>query len=503
MIRGISPAGRRRFAGRVLIKKIKKVAASHCTFGVHKYKCGAQFRFDKTKFELFQETVMKTAAKFSLSIVVATLALSFIVNAQETPASSLITGDRAGRIKLGMTIADARKAVDPLKLERTSDGEGIALIAVMRGKQNVMTIYAGEEDRDAKINENAKIEQIWVWDKNYRTEEGVKPGMKIADAEKIYGPAKEIVMSEIESREYVQFANNPQGLSFRVQGREDTAGKYQPGSNETAAFTPDAYIFSIDVVGRPADSGSDEPEFTSIFTDIRKGCKSVGGDEGGHVSSFCKGPENYQIHYFDAATEFQINAATNDRDWETPLQTIALKQMGQMKPVEWRLANGKPFAVLITDPSSGQVIAQGLKGFDRIKFEETGKGAIERARSMAEDEYQDIVVPAIPIDLSAGSTQTAKLEKAGDKVKYSFTLKKGDRLKVNIAAKSWSGEEGPIMVGIVRMPNGDSDGGPGGTIFDAAVDEDGEYQVLVYQNRAKSRSENIEVETTISVRRGE
>ncbi|HCA58719.1 MAG TPA: hypothetical protein DEP46_12125, partial [Blastocatellia bacterium] len=184
-----------------------------------------------------------------------------------------------------MTIAEVRKAVAPLKLERTSDGEGIALIAVKNGEESVMTIFAGEEDRDAKIDEKAKVEYIMVWDKSYRTAAGVHPGMKIAEAEKIYGKVKQIIRSEIESREYVTFTNHPAGIEMRILGNDDMAGVYAQGSSRTDKYSADAYIFTIDIDGSAAArTGKRTPEFTSVYTDLTKGCEEKGGDEGGNGS---------------------------------------------------------------------------------------------------------------------------------------------------------------------------------------------------------------------------
>ncbi len=48
----------------------------------------------------------------------------------------LIAGGLAGAVRIGMTVAQARLAAHPLTLRRTSDGEGVALIGVMRGQGN-------------------------------------------------------------------------------------------------------------------------------------------------------------------------------------------------------------------------------------------------------------------------------------------------------------------------------------------------------------------------------
>jgi len=428
------------------------------------------------------------------------VAFAVAAAAQETPSSSVITGNSAGRIRLGMTVGEARKAVAPMKLERTSDGEGVALIALKRGNETVMTIYAGEEDRDAAIAENARIEQIWVWDKNYRTAGGISPGMRVAAAEKIRGPVKEIVRSEIESREYAEFTRQPAGITFRLNSGD---GVFAAGSSTTAKYRPAARILSIEVVGeRTPMDGDDDVNFTSTYTNLHSGCTSAGGEEGGHVSTFCKGPTGYQVHFFDAATVYQLNVADEKRDFEEPIATFGLDKLKTAKALEWRLADGNPFAAIFTHPGSGKVFVRGLKGFERIKLEEDGKGAVARARSMADDMYADIIVPATRvqiIDASPVVTVYGKLKDYDDKAKYVVKAAAGDHLKVSIKARKWTGEEGPIMVGMVTMPDGSSDGAPGGTVFDDALTQDGDHEILVYQNGAKSRAENIDYEVTISL----
>lgn len=335
--------------------------------------------------------------------------------------ANLITANSAGKVKLGMTIGEVRKAVAPMKLSRTSDGEGVAMISVKQGKTEVMTIYAGEEDRDAAIDDTARVEQIWVWGKAYKTVTGVYPGMPVLQAEKILGPVKEIIRTEIESREFAEFADQPNGIHFRLNSGD---GDFPAGSSTTTKYTPTARIFSINVVGdSPRKDGA---AFSSEFTDLRQGCKTVGGKEGGHVSHFCKGPENYQIHYFDAATVYQISAATNDRKWEEPLMMIGLDKLDGVGSVEWRVANGEPFAVLVSKPGTDTVIVRGLKGFEQIKFEESGTGAIERARSIADNDHKHIIVPSTRLDLSKGSLEAIAASFLPQDAKPLHEILKGD-----------------------------------------------------------------------------
>ena len=339
---------------------------------------------------------------------IAIFGLSFAVglNAQTKAADNLITSNSAGKIKLGMSVAEARKALPGMKFERTSDGEGAVLIAVNRGKDTVMTLYAGEEDGDSAINENGIIEFIEVWSKDFQTVEGIHAGMKVGEVEKKYGKIKEIMMSEIEAREFADFANQPKGLQFRLISENGTAGAYKEGESKTMKYTPNAYLFSIQVVGANPFDDDFKPDqnanFSSFYTNLDKDCTSEGGEEGGHVSTTCKSVGFYQIHYFDSAAALHFSVETLDGEDRITLTTQPLSYETQTRRIEWRMANGKPFAVIMRvntfevsdDGIPGKItgeflIVKGLGKFSKIDFEVNAKtkNANEEARKLADNGY--------------------------------------------------------------------------------------------------------------------
>lgn len=208
---------------------------------------------------------------------------------QENASSdTLITANSVGPIKLGMTIAQARANAPGTIFERTSDGEGIAKISVQEGGEELMTIYAGEEDPDSKINENAEIVFIEVWSPLLKTAEGIKPGMTISQAEKTIGDLREIFMSEIESREFASFTDQPSGMTFRVTHDRGSAGKYRGDTMTTTRCTPGATILSIEVSGSDIMQdgsiggimiGATEPEVLAIAEKEEMGNPFKGKDE--------------------------------------------------------------------------------------------------------------------------------------------------------------------------------------------------------------------------------
>jgi len=259
-----------------------------------------------------------------------------------------------------------------------------------------------------------------------------------------------------------------------------------------------------------------DPKFTSFFTDLKTDCKKQKSMEGGHVSFFCKGPDNYQIHYFDSATTLEFIVETLDRENSFNLASQSLDYPKENSQIEWRLADGKPFAVIMpvykyqtkdglieypTKIVSEKLIVKGLEGFEQISFEEEGKGANLRARDLADNEYAEAIIPSKRIEIP-NSKYTLTLEevlfKGDEKVKYLLKLKKRHRLIVTIETLTHNGEEGPVMYGIVTAPDGERDGQPGGKVADL-VTIDGDYEIMVAQNMAKSKTKNLRIKVTVSL----
>ena len=146
-----------------------------------------------------------------------------------------ITSNSAGGIQLGMTLGQARRALPGCSFRRTEDGAGIALVDVRCHNREIMSLYAGEEDLDAKVNWRRRIEIIEVWDKRFKTKDGVHPGMLLPDTERILGKVREILITQIESREFVTFGSVRKGIEYRTYGGiytrpNVTTTKYEPGS---------------------------------------------------------------------------------------------------------------------------------------------------------------------------------------------------------------------------------------------------------------------------------
>lgn len=159
------------------------------------------------------------------------------------PATTLlITAEGMGGLTLGMTLEQARRTLKGVLFERTSDGDGAALVTVTLPGGHHVVVFANEEDPDTSIDWTRRVVLVEAFEPAFATVEGVRVGMPVADVTARFGPVRQIVKSEIESREYITFDRQPKALRFRL----DYSGGFA-GSNRTTQHRPDAKIFSIAV----------------------------------------------------------------------------------------------------------------------------------------------------------------------------------------------------------------------------------------------------------------
>ena len=149
------------------------------------------------------------------------VALLVLTQAAAVSPERLISGKGVGAIRLGMTLAEARKAAPGATFTRTGDGDGAALVQVTFAKDIALQLWADEEDASKPIDWRSKILNIETFSPAFRTAEGAHPGMKVGDLNRLYGATKAIETSEIESRQFITFENHPAGLLFRLDETRD------------------------------------------------------------------------------------------------------------------------------------------------------------------------------------------------------------------------------------------------------------------------------------------
>ena len=168
--------------------------------------------------------------------------------AMPAAAECLIQKDSIAGIKLGQNLKQVKQKFPKAKMERESDPEGVAYVAITLSKDvMVITHQDGDDDPDAPIKLHKKIDSLETYSPACHTASGVHPGMKIKDAEAKLGKVKKIIMSAIESREYAIFTRHPKHFDFRMEiGTGIYPGKGR-APNQTRRYRKGGSILEISV----------------------------------------------------------------------------------------------------------------------------------------------------------------------------------------------------------------------------------------------------------------
>ena len=198
-------------------------------------------------------TPTATAATLSAAFA-AILVGSCAVAAETEPAEPefLITGDALGPIHMGMTMEELIAAMPDATIEHEPyfSGEIAEAECIVIDGERVacVTLYPPfDGSSDVPV-----IDYIFTASPRARTAEGVGPGTPLADAEAAYGEATAQI-SIIESREYVEFADHPHSLSFRIGALDEDvwrAGIYDNDDDshgsKTSTFRDDAVVMFVE-----------------------------------------------------------------------------------------------------------------------------------------------------------------------------------------------------------------------------------------------------------------
>jgi hypothetical protein len=148
-------------------------------------------------------------------------------------------------------------------------------------------------------------------------------------------------------------------------------------------------------------------KFSSLYTNLKTECKAAfkqtGADNGEDMPLKCQGYGGYEVRidYSAASSSLRIQPVGNKSD-----DSIALGMQpidyDQTRTIEWRVADGKPFAVIYRiikskseqpeemwwpQNKAGEFLkVKGLKGYESIDFEIDAKSpdANVKAREMAD-----------------------------------------------------------------------------------------------------------------------
>ena len=147
------------------------------------------------------------------------------------------------------------------------------------------------------------------------------------------------------------------------------------------------------------------PRFSSVYTSLKNKCIVYEGENGSDSSFDCRGVGGYRVAvWYSASTEI-IALEPPDKTTRIVLDEHDIFSDYSKIKIEWRLANGKPFAVIMRVFKYGDEKANeydifgkkigeelkivGLKGFENIDFTVDTKtpDANLKARALADNGY--------------------------------------------------------------------------------------------------------------------
>jgi len=163
----------------------------------------------------------------------------------------------------------------------------------------------------------------------------------------------------------------------------------------------------LTVTGYAQKINQTAPKFSSRYTNLQKDCKTTPGDENGtDGSGTCRGVGGYQIFiWYSAAAEMIAAERSNNTADSFLLDTHDISSDYSKIKIEWRMANGKPFAVIMRVFKYGdekknesdywgkkigeELRVVGLKGFENINFSVDAKtpDANAKARELADNGF--------------------------------------------------------------------------------------------------------------------
>lgn len=167
-----------------------------------------------------------------------------------TPAKPLceIDENSIAGIPLGTTLAQVRELFPQANVSTETDAEGASFFSIKLNPTLEVLAYTEEHDKA-----DSPISYLETQSKICQTPEGIHPEMLVNDVVKKYGEVEQIMLSEIEARQTVEFAAQPPEFSFRIDdtGIFDENDKTYP--QISSAYQDNAKIISISIMDLPAE----------------------------------------------------------------------------------------------------------------------------------------------------------------------------------------------------------------------------------------------------------
>lgn len=146
-------------------------------------------------------------------------------------------------LSIGMKFGEISEVIPNSTLEMKRGADGLPLLSVFLEDQLLLIAYSEDSNGSLDINYDNRISHIETFNSACQTEAGVSPGTLTESAERIYNGITTITKSEMESREYVDFRNQPSKLKFRI----DYSGIYTEHPRKTTKYKKGSKILSIGI----------------------------------------------------------------------------------------------------------------------------------------------------------------------------------------------------------------------------------------------------------------
>jgi len=181
------------------------------------------------------------ALPIAAGITVLLLALLAPATARAQDDENLITPNGVAGVDIGDTVEDLRSTLDSYQVS-----DEIRLTVDLRGhtvSQDGRVVFRAAQ----VVPDSPQIELFIISADSYRTAAGVGPGTTIADAAKEYGRATFMLDRSNSGREFVVFADQPEGqIAFRTFGIAGAyVGQYSGDDTTTTRYQEDAAIASV------------------------------------------------------------------------------------------------------------------------------------------------------------------------------------------------------------------------------------------------------------------
>lgn len=156
-------------------------------------------------------------------------------------AACIITPEGIGGVKLGQTLAQVKRAFPHMKVRSESDAEGVEMWRLPVAPNAV--VYAHVEE-----GRRGRIDFLETFSAACQTQDGVRPAMHLTQVAQKWGRLNHITMSEIEMRQFAQFAKQPARIGLRVEGGDfGTQEADMELPLNTSKASPGAKVLSIQI----------------------------------------------------------------------------------------------------------------------------------------------------------------------------------------------------------------------------------------------------------------